>query len=80
MRILTLTTYEGYNYGASLQAYALQHFLKLQGHDTAIIRFEPEYLMRYYAFWYVNPDSRLNANPITRMLYRIMKWGQRRTT
>ena len=80
MRILTLTTYEGYNYGASLQAYALQHFLKLQGHDTVIIRFEPEYLMRYYAFWYVNPDSRLNANPITRMLYRIMKWGQRRTT
>lgn len=80
MRILTLTTYEGYNYGASLQAYALQHFLKLQGHDTAIIRFEPEYLMRYYAFWYVNPDSRLNANPITRMLYRIMKWGQRCTT
>lgn len=80
MRILTLTTYEGYNYGASLQAYALQHFLKLQGHDTAIIRFEPEYLMRYYAFWYVNPDSRLNANPITRMVYRVMKWGQRRTT
>lgn len=80
MRILTLTTYEGYNYGASLQAYALQNFLKLQGHDTAIIRFEPEYLMRYYAFWYVNPDSRLNANPITRMLYRVMKWGQRRTT
>ena len=80
MRILTLTTYEGYNYGASLQAYALQNYLKSQGHDTAIIRFEPEYLMRYYAFWYVNPESRLNANALTRMLYRVMKWCQRRTT
>lgn len=80
MKILTLTTYEGYNYGASLQAYALQHYLMSQGHETAIIRFEPEYLMRYYAFWYVNPESKLSANTLTRMLYRVMKWMQRRTT
>lgn len=30
MKILTLTTYQGYNYGASLQAYALQTYLKEQ--------------------------------------------------
>lgn len=80
MKILTLTTYQGYNYGASLQAYALQTYLKNQGHETEIIRFEPEYLMRYYAFWYVNPESRLSRNAVTRMFYRIMKWAHRRTT
>lgn len=80
MKILTLTTYQGYNYGASLQAYALQTYLKSRGHETEIIRFEPEYLMRYYAFWYVNPESGLNRNAVTRMLYRIMKWVHRRTT
>lgn len=80
MKILTLTTYQGYNYGASLQAYALQTYLKSRGHETEILRFEPEYLMRYYAFWYVNSESRLSRNAITRMLYRIVKWIQRRTT
>ena len=80
MKILTLTTYQGYNYGASLQAYALQTFLKSQGHETAIIRYEPEYLMRHYAFWYVNPESSLNRNCATRMLYRVLKWAHRRTT
>ena len=80
MKILTLTTYLGYNYGASLQAYALQTYLKKQGHDSKIIRLEFEYLMRYYAFWYVNPESKLSKNFITRMIYRIAKWCQRRTT
>lgn len=80
MKILTLTTYQGYNYGASLQAYALQTFLKSQGHETALIRYEPEYLMRHYAFWYVNPESSLNRNCATRMLYRVLKWAHRRTT
>lgn len=80
MKILTLTTYQGYNYGASLQAYALQTFLKSRGHETEIIRFEPEYLMRYYSFWYVNPESKLSKNAVTRILYRIMKWAHRRTT
>lgn len=80
MKILTLTTYLGYNYGASLQAYALQTYLKNHGHDSQVIRLEFEYLMRYYAFWYVNPESKLNKNFITRMIYRITKWCQRRTT
>lgn len=80
MKILTLTTYQGYNYGASLQAYALQTYLRMQGHETEIIRFEPEYLMRHYAFWYVNPESKLNKNTLTRMVYRFAKWVHRRTT
>lgn len=80
MKILTLTTYAGYNYGASLQAYALQFYLRGKGHDARVIRFEPEYLMRYYAFWYVNPESGLSRNALTRMVYRVAKWLQRRTT
>lgn len=80
MKVLTLTTYEGYNYGASLQAYALQHYIESQGHEAELIRFEPEYLTWYYAFWYVNPDSKLSKNAVTRMIYRLMKWAHRRTT
>lgn len=80
MKILTLTTYQGYNYGASLQAYALQNYLSKRGHDTMIIRYEAEYLMRHYAFWYVNPESVLSRNVITRMLYRFAKWVHRQTT
>ena len=80
MKILTLTTYQGYNYGASLQAYALQHYLQSRGHDAQIIRYEPEYLMCYYAFWYVNPESSLSRNSLTRMVYRFAKLGQRLTT
>lgn len=80
MKILTLTTYQGYNYGASLQAYALQQYLRCKGHNAELIRFEPEYLMRYYDFWYVNPDSRLSKNTLSRMLYRILKWVHRSST
>lgn len=42
-KILTLTCHRIYNYGAVLQAYALQHYLLSQGVDTAIIDYLPAY-------------------------------------
>lgn len=48
MKIDTITCHNVYNYGASLQAYALQHYLETLGHDVKIIDFQPEFLRRRY--------------------------------
>lgn len=80
MKIKTLTTYDVYNYGASLQAYALQHFLSNLGHDVEIINYQPYYLTRKYDYKWVNPESKLSKFILTRIAYRIMKYLQRQTT
>lgn len=48
MKIDTITCHNVYNYGASLQAYALQHYLETLGHEVKIIDFQPEFLRRRY--------------------------------
>lgn len=48
MRINTITCHNVYNYGASLQAYALQRFLEMEGHDVHIINYMPKYLSFHY--------------------------------
>ncbi len=58
-KIKTITCHNVYNYGASLQAYALQHFLETLGHDVEIIDYNPRYLQKAYNFWYVPENSRL---------------------
>ena len=47
MRIAILTCHNVYNCGASLQAYALQEYLRRKGHDARIIDYVPPYLQRY---------------------------------
>ena len=42
MKIATITCHDVYNYGASLQAYALQHYLESIGHNCQIIDYKPE--------------------------------------
>lgn len=79
-RALTLTTYDVYNYGASLQAYALQQYLMSQGCESELINYQPEYLRRKYDYMWVNPESKLSKWWITRVAYRIMKFLQRQTT
>lgn len=52
MKIKTITCQHVYNYGASLQAYALQHHLESMGHDVEIIDFNPWFHRdRYNPFW-----------------------------
>ena len=53
MNIKTITCHDVYNYGASLQAYALQEYLTKLGHNVEIIDYKPEYLQRTYNFWYI---------------------------
>ena len=74
MRIKTLTTYNVYNYGASLQAYALMTYLSRQGHDVEIINYQPEYLTRKYNYKWVNPESKMSRYALTRVVYRILKF------
>ena len=80
MVIKTLTTYDVYNYGASLQAYALMTYLARLGHNVEVINYQPDYLTRKYDYKWVNPESALSRYAITRALYRIMKYIQRQTT
>lgn len=79
-KVLTLTTYDVYNYGASLQAYALQQYLIKEGCTSELINYQPDYLRRKYDYMWVNPESKLSRYWLTRVAYRIMKFLQRQTT
>lgn len=59
MKIKTITCHDVYNYGASLQAYALQFYLKSIGHEVEIIDYLPNYLSGRYKFFDVPKTSRL---------------------
>lgn len=59
MEIKTITCHDVYNYGASLQAYALQRHLENLGHHVEIIDYLPDYLNRRYHFLSVSPNSKL---------------------
>lgn len=58
MKIKTITCHDVYNYGASLQAFALQQYLLSLGHDVEIIDYQPEYLQHSYNFWYIPKGHR----------------------
>lgn len=80
MNIKTITTWADYNYGASLQAYALLAFLRSRGHEAELICYLPPYQRRMYDYWWVNPESRASRHWLTRWLYRVAKFLQRMTT
>lgn len=71
MKINTITCHDVYNHGASLQTYALLHYLQSQGHNVQIIHYKPDYLSRHF-------DFRLVANPrfdkpLVKQLYLLAK-------
>lgn len=78
--VLTLTTYDVYNYGASLQAYALQQYISKLGCDVELINYQPKYLTRKYDYHWVNPESKMSKYALTRGVYRCLKYLQRQTT
>lgn len=49
-RIGILTFHDVINYGAVLQAYALQRYLRESGHDVQIINYRPPYFIRQYKY------------------------------
>lgn len=50
MNICTITCHRVYNYGASLQAFALQYYLEKLGHNVKIINFLPSFYFKYDIF------------------------------
>lgn len=70
MKIKTITCHDVYNYGASLQAYALMSYLKQLGHDVEIIDYKPDYLNNHYKLKVVNP---VYDKPIIKQLYLLAK-------
>ena len=58
MNIKTITCHDVYNYGASLQAFALQTFLEKNGHSVEIIDYKPDYIdFPYKVSLFVHPHS-----------------------
>ena len=74
MRINTITCHDVYNHGASLQAFALQEYLRSLGHDVQIIDYKPDYLSQHYRLDDVNP---VYDRPIIRWLYMLAKLPSR---
>ena len=72
MKIKTITCHDVYNYGASLQAYALQQYLSSLGHDVEIIDYKPNYMRVHYNFWYVPDNSRYYRKAMKSGLFRFM--------
>lgn len=70
MRIKTITCHDVYNYGASLQAYALMHYLEREGHETEIIDYKPDYLSGHYKVKVANPAYN---KPVIKQLYLMAK-------
>lgn len=75
MKIYTITCHEVYNYGASLQEYALLHYLEQQGHEARTIQYKPPYLSKHFDLWRVS-NPRWNK-PILKWAYLIMKLPSR---
>lgn len=70
MKIKTITCHDVYNYGASLQAYALMHYLENNGHEVEIIDYKPDYLSGHYKLRVANP---IYNKPIVKQLYLLAK-------
>ncbi|MCM1295736.1 MAG: polysaccharide pyruvyl transferase family protein [Muribaculaceae bacterium] len=78
MKICTITCHDVYNYGASLQAFALQHYLEMQGHNVSIIDYKPEYQPRYGFSTKISRDSvyyiKYQKYPILRVIKGIKEF------
>lgn len=57
MTIKTITCHDVYNYGASLQAYALQTFFEKRGHEVEIIDYMPDYRPRRYRYFHLYKNN-----------------------
>lgn len=66
-----ITCHDVYNYGASLQAYALQRFITDAGHVASIIDYKPDYLSSHFSLTAVNNPSW--DYPVLRQLYLLAK-------
>ena len=71
LNIKTITCHDVYNYGASLQAYALMQYLTLQGHIVEIIDYKPPHLSKRYNFWMI--PEKWKKNIVLKIMYLLNK-------
>lgn len=76
MKIKTITCHNVYNYGASLQEYALLKFLDIRGHKVSTINYTPLYLGDKFSLIEVS-HPRLKKYYLTRLLYILLKLPKR---
>lgn len=76
MKIGILTFHCAHNYGAVLQCYALQEYLKGLGHDVEIIDYRPNYLLNPYKIFKVNKTNIL-AKRLKNVIKAILMLGRR---
>lgn len=79
LKSYTITCHHVYNYGASLQAFGLQHFLLKRGIENKIINYMPDYLAWHYKFsWWISKRSKhyniLKKNFIIRLIYVVLRY------
>ena len=67
MKIKTITCHNVYNYGASLQAYALMDYLEKRGHEVEIIDYMPSYIRRNLSLWAIG--KRWNRNLLIKIAF-----------
>lgn len=70
MKIGILTFHCAINYGAVLQAYGLQEFLRSLGHKAFIIDYRPNYMVRYYRPFRLSIDCGLSFSQQIRKVVR----------
>ena len=71
MKILTITCHDCYNYGASLQAYALHTFLNNKGFDCSIIDYVNKDIVPKYEFFKIFP-----SHPAFKLYSRLGRLGK----
>ncbi|MCL5127855.1 polysaccharide pyruvyl transferase family protein [Algibacter sp. L4_22] len=76
MNIKTITCHEVYNYGASLQEYALLAYLNKLDHKAETIHYKPAYLCDRYDFWYI-ANKKYEKFFITKAFYIFIKLPER---
>lgn len=69
MKVGILTFHCVHNYGAILQAYALQEYIKSLGHEAYIIDYRPKYLLEPYAIF--SKDRFVGLSVLRKIIYGI---------
>lgn len=76
MKIGIITVHRAYNYGSVLQCYALQEYLRSQGHDVWIVDYRQQWTEETYSTFSISKISRLFAKPKALIRY-VLKTPQR---
>ena len=82
MKIGIITFHFAHNYGAMLQAYALQETLAAQGHEVGIIDYEPNYHLSKFPrkfTWYscVSPSIKTFAHNVLKKILSLFYYRKR---